>query len=42
MNKATLNNLPIYYLSLFKAPKGVIKDTELLQTILLMEKESTV
>lgn len=29
--KATLSNLPIYYLSLFKIPKGVATDIENLQ-----------
>lgn len=29
--KATLSNLPIYYLSLFKIPKGVAAETERLQ-----------
>lgn len=29
--KATMNNLPIYYLSLFRAPKGVVQEIKTLQ-----------
>lgn len=35
--KLALNNLPIHYLSLYRAPKGVVKEPETLQQNFLWE-----